>query len=175
MLSFKLIVVPTDFSVFSLNALKYAVGLAQQSGAELKIIYVNQPSLAVSDMAWVGVDQTILDVDHITMARRNLEKIALENVPLDQSADAEMLTGDPVEQIVGYAREIEADLIVMATHGRTGISHALMGSTAEQVVRRAHCPVLTLKQEEDDHASQRICLEDHDNRRSHCTAGTKVK
>lgn len=146
MLSFKIIVVPTDFSDHSLRALPYAVDLADKYAARLKVVFVNEPSLQVSDVAWVGVDERAVDEDHVREARRHLEKLVLEQVPTDVPADAEILTGNAVEEIIRYALDVNADLIVMATHGRSGVSHMLMGSTAEHVVRKAPCPVLTLKQ-----------------------------
>lgn len=146
MLSFKVIIVPVDFSDHSLRALPYAASLAQKFRARLKIVYVSEPSLQASDVAWVAVDENTIDEDHATSAIRALEKIVLEQVPQDVAADAEVLTGDPVDKVVRYANDEGADLIVMATHGRSGLSHVLMGSVAEHIVRKASCPVLTLKQ-----------------------------
>jgi nucleotide-binding universal stress UspA family protein len=146
MLSFRIIVLPTDFSDYSLRALPYAIDLAARYGARLKVIFVNEPSMQVSDVAWVGVDERVMNEDHAREARRHLEKLILEQVPRDVPADAEILTGNAVDEVIRYARDVNADLIVMATHGRSGVSHMLMGSTAEQVVRKAPCPVLTLKQ-----------------------------
>lgn len=146
MLSFRIIVVPTDFSDHSMRALPYAVDLAAKYDARLKVVFVNEPSLQVSDVAWVGVDERTVNDDHVREARRHLEKLVLEQVPTDVPADAEILTGNAVDEIIRYALDVNADLIVMATHGRSGVSHMLMGSTAEHVVRKAPCPVLTLKQ-----------------------------
>jgi nucleotide-binding universal stress UspA family protein len=146
MLNFKVIVVPTDFSDRSLRALPYAVSLADRFDARLKILYVNEPSLQVSDVAWVGVDDRTTSEAHMEKARRTLEKIVLDHVPRDVRVDAEVISGDPVDAVVEYARDSGADLIVMATHGRGGLSHVLMGSVAEHIVRKAPCPVLTLKQ-----------------------------
>jgi len=146
MLSFRIIVMPTDFSDYSLRALPYAIDLAAKYGARLKVIFVNEPSMQVSDVAWVGVDERAMNEDHSREARRHLEKLVLDQVPRDVPADAEVLSGNAVDEVIRYARDVNADLIVMATHGRSGVSHMLMGSTAEQVVRKAPCPVLTLKQ-----------------------------
>ncbi len=145
MLSFRTIVVPTDFSDHSLRALSYALGLAGKYDADVKILFVNEPGLQVSDMAWVGVDERSLKDEHVKEARASLDKIVREQIPPDMAVEAIIRSGDAVEEIIAYADEINADLIVMATHGRTGLSHMLMGSTAEQVIRRASCPVLTLK------------------------------
>jgi nucleotide-binding universal stress UspA family protein len=139
-------VVPTDFSDYSMRALPYAVDLASKYNARLKVVFVNEPSLHVSDVAWVGVDERTVSDDHAREARRHLEKLVLEFVPTDVPADAEILSGNAVDEIIRYSSDVNADLIIMATHGRSGVSHMLMGSTAEQVVRKAPCPVLTLKQ-----------------------------
>ena len=150
MLSFERILVPTDFSEHSLMALDYAVALAEKFDASLKIVYVDQPSLKVSDMAWIGVDQRSMDEDHRTTARRALEKIVLDRIPLEMPADAQLLAGDPVDEIIRFANESDVDLIMVATHGRSGVSHVLMGSTAEAIVRKASCPVLTVKNPMDE-------------------------
>jgi nucleotide-binding universal stress UspA family protein len=139
-------VVPTDFSDYSMRALPYAVDLASRYNARLKVVFVNEPSLHVSDVAWVGVDERTVSDDHAREARRHLEKLVLEFVPADVPADAEILSGNAVDEIIRFSSDVNADLIIMATHGRSGVSHMLMGSTAEQVVRKAPCPVLTLKQ-----------------------------
>ena len=146
MLSFKTIVVPTDFSDYSLRALAYAIGLAEMYEVKVKLVYVNEPALHVSDIAWVGIDERARNASQLKKAQENLDKIVSEQIPAGVSSEAVVLSGDAVDEIIRYADEVEAGLIVMATHGRTGISHILMGSTAEHVVRRATCPVLTLKQ-----------------------------
>ena len=145
MLSLNVIVVPTDFSDFSLRALAYAIGLAAKYGSSMNVLYIAEPALQVSDMAWVGVSNQSLKNDHAEEAQRQLEQIVREQIPADVQASAEVRTGDAVEEIIRFAESKGADLIVMATHGRSGISHMLMGSTAEQVIRKASCPVLTLK------------------------------
>ena len=145
MISFSVIVVPTDFSDHSLRALPYALGLAEKYGAEVKILYVNEPALQVSDMAWVGVDDGALKDEHVSEARKNMERIMRDQIPPEMSVETEVRSGDAVEEIIQFAEDAGADLIVMATHGRGGLSHILMGSTAEQVIRKASCPVLTLK------------------------------
>jgi universal stress protein A len=145
MLSINVIVVPTDFSERSLTALDFAVGMAESFGARLKVIFVNEPGLKIADMAWVGIDEKAMNEKQSAEARRAIEKTVLERIPVDIPADAKILYGDAVGGIIDYASDVNADLIVMSTHGRTGVSHVLLGSVAEQVVRKAPCPVLTLK------------------------------
>ena len=146
MFSINVIVVPTDFSEQSLTALDYAVGLAESYDARLKVVFVNEPGLKIADMAWVGIDERSMSEQQATDARRSIEKTVLERVPTKITTDAEILYGEAVGKIIEYASNVNADLIVMATHGRTGVSHVLLGSVAEQVVRKAPCPVLTLKE-----------------------------
>jgi nucleotide-binding universal stress UspA family protein len=93
----------------------------------------------------VGFDERSMNEQQLAEARRAMEKRVLDRVPLDVPVDANILYGDPVGRIIDYAADVNADLIVMATHGRTGLSHVLLGSVAEHVVRKAPCPVLTLK------------------------------
>ena len=145
MFTINIIVVPTDFSEHSLVALDYAIGLAWAYNARLKVVFVNEPGLKISDMEWVGTREKAMDEQHLAQARRSIEKIVLDRIPTDLPADAEVLYGEAVTTIIDYASATNADLVVMATHGRTGVSHALLGSVAEQVVRKAPCPVLTLK------------------------------
>ena len=143
MLNFNVIVATTDLSEYSLRALPYAVGLAERFDAELKVVCVNEPALQVTDIAFVGIEDSRRERAEIT--RESLDKV-LANLPRGIDVEAKVLEGPVVDQIVRYARQINADLIVSCTHGRTGLSHVLMGSTAEALVRRSPCPVLTLKQ-----------------------------
>lgn len=145
MFSVNVIVVPIDFSDHSLVALDYAVGLADSYDSQVKVVFVNEPGLKISDMGWVGFEERSMNERQLAEARRAMEKTVLDRVPLDIPIDAHILYGDPVGRIIDYAADVNADLIVMATHGRTGLSHVLLGSVAEQVVRKAPCPVLTLK------------------------------
>jgi nucleotide-binding universal stress UspA family protein len=146
MLNFNIIVVPTDLSDYSLRALPYAVGLAERFEARLKILCINEPAVPISDVTWAGIDVHAADDALLSEARQALDRIVREQVPTGLDVEATVVTGNAVEGIIQYAREENADLLVMCTHGRTGLSHVLMGSTAEAVVRRAPCPVLTLRQ-----------------------------
>ena len=155
MLNFNVIVMTTDLSGYSLRALPYAVGLAERFDAQLKILCINEPTLPVADAAWGGFDVHATDNALVEEARQALDKIVREQVPRGVSIEATVATGNAVEAIVEFARDQNADLLVMCTHGRTGLSHVLMGSTAEAVVRKAPCPVLTLRQPMPVTATQR--------------------
>ncbi len=145
MVVFKEIIVPTDFSEHSLRALDYAVEIAERFGSELKIIYVIEPLLQAADVSWTSVDFEQLNQTHKLSAEKQLQQLVDERLPQDLPADTEIRFGKPFVEILKYAREENADLIVMATHGRGAIAHILMGSTAEKVVRKAPCPVLAVK------------------------------
>ena len=145
MLNFNVIIVTTDLSDYSLRALPYAVGLAERFDAQLKVVCVNEPALQVSDVAFVGIDPLISQREHNAVVRDALAKV-VAGLPKSADIEAKVLDGNAVDQIVKYASAVNADLIVSCTHGRTGFSHVLMGSTAEALVRQSPCPVLTLKQ-----------------------------
>ncbi|HET6349811.1 MAG TPA: universal stress protein [Candidatus Krumholzibacteria bacterium] len=146
MLNFNVIVMSTDLSDYSLRALPYAIGLAERFDAVLKILCINEPSVPIADVAWTGIDVHGTDNALLVEAQQTLDKIVREQVPKHVRAEATVITGNAVDGIIQFARDQNADLLVMCTHGRTGLSHVLMGSTAEAVVRRAPCPVLTLRQ-----------------------------
>jgi universal stress protein A len=134
------ILFPTDFSPASTDALSWATSLARDSGATMTIVHVEEPPMAY------GGGELYLDVQEND--REDLRKALVNVVPLDHEVPFEhkLMVGDPATAIVDAAENEHADLIVMGTHGRTGLTRLLMGSVAEAVVRRAPCPVLTVKQ-----------------------------
>lgn len=146
MLNFNVIIVTTDLSDYSLRALPYAIGLAERFDAELRVVSVNEPALQVADVAWISPMVATTDDERAIEIKRALDTLITDKVPQGVRAEAMVLFGNPVDAIVEYARDTNADLIVSCTHGRSGLSHVLMGSTAEALVRRSPCPVLTLKQ-----------------------------
>ena len=134
------ILFPTDFSHTGDAALALATSLASERGATLLIVHVEEPPAAYgSGEMYYGIP------DPLTEDLRSM----LDNVvPADPAVPYEhrLITGDPASSIVRLAAEEGVELIVMGTHGRTGLMRLLMGSVAEAVVRRAPCPVLTLRQ-----------------------------
>ncbi len=145
MVTFREIVVPTDFSEHSLRAIDYSIEIADKFSSHLTLVYVIEPLLQGADPTWTTVDLGELNKTHKNSAESQMKKIVDERIPKDVSFDTAVLFGKPFVEILKYAREENADLIVMATHGRGAISHLLMGSTAEKIVRKASCPVLTVK------------------------------
>ena len=133
------ILFPTDFSPANQSALEYATALARDRKAKLVIAHVEEPPLAYgAGEAYVGPLATEA-VDLKGMLERVL--------PTDPSVPYahRLLLGDPASEIVRLADEEGVEMIVLATHGRSGLVRFLMGSVAEAVVRRANCPVLSIK------------------------------
>jgi nucleotide-binding universal stress UspA family protein len=130
---------PTDFSHLSDDALSHATALAQESGATLLIVHVEEPPTAYgTGEMYYGIPEP----DNDTL-NTMLEAV----VPTDPRVHYEhrLAIGNPADEIVRLAEEENVDMIVMATHGRTGLKRWLMGSVAESVVRYAKCPVMTFK------------------------------
>lgn len=138
----KKILFPTDFSQSSDVGLRWATSLARDTGAALLIAHVEEPPMAY------GGGEMYLGADVVNSPE--VAKMLEEVKPTDPNVSYEhrLLLGDPAREIVQLAEEEKVDLIVMGTHGRTGLGRLLMGSVAEAVVRRAKCPVFTLKQPE---------------------------
>lgn len=140
--SWRRILVPLDFSDCSIEALEYAALVAQRAKASLRLLHVLEP---VS----YGLDFTLLHVakreevqERLTARLRGLAS-ALQSVHV--TADFQLRGGLPADSILDAAKAEPADLIVMGTHGRRGLSHTFWGSVAESVLRKAHCPVLTVR------------------------------
>lgn len=139
------ILCPTDFSHFTDAALSYASSLAAESGATLYIAHVDEyrdssaalGEAAISYAAPWGVTDRSEVRQRLDQVKPTLSHVAFEH---------RYLEGAPVREIVDFARREDIDVIVMGSHGRTGLSRLLMGSVAEGVARRAPCPVLIVKQ-----------------------------
>lgn len=145
-LNLKRILCPVDFSESSDHAMRYAAALAETFGAELTLLHVVAPVIAALPGETALPDTLQADVDELVDAcRERLEqtvgKLAANGLPVQHK----ILNGVPFVEIIRYARDTEMDLIVMGTHGRTGLGHLLIGSVAERVVRKSPCPVLTVK------------------------------
>jgi nucleotide-binding universal stress UspA family protein len=133
-----------DFSETSLEALETAIDLALRFRADLTLFHAYQvPGYTLPEGIAFARPSIVQQHTDAVMQRMYELKTKVESEGL---RDVEVVTelGEPSWEIVRYAEHSGADLIVLGTHGRTGISHALMGSTAEKVVRRAPCPVLTI-------------------------------
>jgi len=136
---FNKILCPVDFD-HSLDALDFAIKLARQNDAKLWVLNVASIPIGAAELT-SGLEQPFWEVT----AKSRLELIAKQK--LVNTVEYELITrsGDAGEEILGAATETHADLIVMSTHGRSGIRHFFLGSVAERVVREATCPVLTIR------------------------------
>lgn len=142
----KKILVPIDFSDYSKSALRYAVNFSKNFKAEMILIYVVEPVIYPPDFSMGQIAIPSVNTEWDKRANQELDKLAKENIPDTVSFKTIIKTGKPFVEIVETANDLDVDLIIIATHGRTGIEHILFGSTAEKVVRKAPCPVLTLRE-----------------------------
>ena len=151
MLSIRRILFPTDFSEPAEYAWSYALTFAQEFGAEVHLLHVIAPPPRLTEAYAVNYEPEKV-VESLSQGA---------NATLDRQVEAaksrglvfrrEVRVGVDFREIIEYATKYDIDLIVMATHGRTGLAHVLLGSVAEKVVRKAPCPVLTIK-----HPSMRV-------------------
>jgi nucleotide-binding universal stress UspA family protein len=148
MIELKRILAATDFSECSDHALRYACEFAEAFGAALHLLHVNEPPAAAYSefgIGYVGVQE--LEEELKRGAAAKLETLPSSPWQGKLALTREVVMGTPFVEIVRYARDRDIDLIVVGTHGRGAIAHMLMGSTAERVVRKAPCPVLTVRAE----------------------------
>jgi len=148
MLKIQKIVCPVDFSNCSQQALKYAQELATQFGAELSIVHAYEdPAAYVTPMpmsGYVGPGAELL-LELRKQLESRLEQTRADTEKAGVRVRAELLEGAPYRVVLDWAKEYGADLIVIGTHGHTGLTHALLGSVTERIVRMADCPVLTIR------------------------------
>jgi nucleotide-binding universal stress UspA family protein len=144
------ILIPTDFSDFSLHALKYAKDLVGVFQAQLHCIHVVDEAYQYwttmgPESAPVGVA-----IENLTgVAEEYMQRFSDEHlVGLHYAAVTKVVVGQPFREIIAYAREASIDLIVICTHGRSALTSMIIGSTAEKVVRKSPCPVLTVRHPE---------------------------
>ncbi len=143
----KKICCPVDFSEPSRVALRVAASLARRYGAELAIFHAYPvPGYTLPEGSVVPSTHMLQELanetdTHLAEWKREAEDLGVPRVVTAQGV------GEPAAEIVDYARESGMDLLVIGTHGRTGLSHAILGSVAERVVRHASCPVLTIRSE----------------------------
>jgi nucleotide-binding universal stress UspA family protein len=140
------ILAPTDFSAHSARAVRYACQLAERLNAPLHLLHV------LSEIVPAGPDPLLMPVMPPQFYKENEERAlaTLEHLP-DSTWESpptvirSVRWGSPVDSIVSYAIDHKIGMVVIATHGRTGLSHVILGSVAEHIVRDAPCPVLTIR------------------------------
>ncbi len=150
MISMKKILVPIDFSDYSKKALRYAIEFARNFETEIILLYVVEPVIYPADFSFGQVAIPSMENELRERAATQLEKLIETEVHNDVRARSVVRSGKPFFEINQLAREENVDLIIIATHGHTGIEHVLFGSTAEKVVRKAPCPVLSIREQERD-------------------------
>lgn len=143
----KKILFATDFSENSRWALRYALSFAQKYEARLYILHViQQPSYPLgmyAEISFDAMDKFNRNLSEVT--EKEMQQLCLSDLAGFTNYEAMILSGTPFLEIIRTAKEKEADLIVVGTHGRTGLDHVLFGSTAEKVVRKAPCPVVSVR------------------------------
>jgi nucleotide-binding universal stress UspA family protein len=150
MLPIKTILHPTDFSTCSRDAFRLACSLARDHGARMVVLHVT----SVPDLVYIGYGKPGAPVaasDYVAQQRRHLEE--LQTPDPAPRVERRLVEGDPIREILCVANETDANIIITGTHGQTGIRHLLLGNVAEQIIRQALCPVLTLKITSNDTAA----------------------
>ncbi len=147
MLQIARILAPTDFSHHAEAALRFACGLAERFESELHLLHVLSEVVVPA-----GPDPMLIPsmppefyAETENLSLQTLANLVQDDWPKPSEVATQVRWGDAVEEINTYASEQAIDLIVIATHGRTGLSHMLLGSVAERIVREAPCPVLTIR------------------------------
>jgi nucleotide-binding universal stress UspA family protein len=142
MLPLQIILHPTDFSERSSYAFRLACSLARDHGARVLVLHV-VTSLGPEEISYGEAVSELQPEGHQRRLWAELRQVRSPDpaVPLEH----QLVEGEPADEIVRVAQETGCDLVVLGTHGRTGLDRLLMGSVAEQVVRRAPCPVLTVR------------------------------
>jgi universal stress protein A len=146
-LHLKKILIPTDFSETSKKAVQYALRFAEQFGCEITLLYVVEPVTPMVG-APLGVE-VFTEKDECSMAEKDLAALATESQTNDvHSITSFVRVGHAPNEITKAAKDLDVDLIIIATHGYTSWRHLCIGSTAERVVRTAPCPVLVVREKE---------------------------
>ena len=162
-MAIKRIMIPVDFSDDSLKALAYARDFAKPFGAELCVLYVVEPIYYATpaDMYATSPNIAMLIDEQRRIGAQQLTRINADLKKKGARVRTLQKTGSAAQCIVDTAKSLKADLVVMGTHGRTGLAHMLMGSVAEKVVRTAACPVLTVRREAAKKAARKKATKRH--------------
>lgn len=139
------ILVPIDFSEHSKRALKYAIPFAKQFVASIDLIYVVEPTIYPADFSFGQAGFPNVEEELRASGSNELDTLIKKEIAGRVTAKKVIRTGKPSYEIIQYAREAKMDLIIIATHGHSGMEQILFGSTTEKVVRKAPCPVLVVR------------------------------
>jgi len=149
-LRLRTILAPVDFSDYSAKALDYVRAFASQFEAQVVLVHVVEPAVIPDNFGIVPPSYEEISSALVKSAEARLSQLGSGIVSNPDMVKVFVRTGRPSWEIVRLAKETEADLIIISTHGYTGLKHVLMGSTAELIVRHAPCPVLTVRHPEHD-------------------------
>ena len=141
----KKILLPTDFSEGSVAVIPYVLSLAKKYDANIDILHVIHEFIDMTDFYVPHISYDVMEEGMETAARENMQKFCSEHFEGKVDFKVHTRKGTPFLEIINAARELDTDLIVMGTHGRTGIDHILFGGTAEKVVRKSPVPVMTIR------------------------------
>ncbi len=153
MINIKKILYPTDFSECSKHALKYAISFCKEFKAKLYILHIIDNTYLDPSLYDFLPSEQNLDIDWEGNANKRIDLLIESEIKGNIEIEKLVGIGTPFVEIINTAKEKEVDLIVIATHGRTGLKYALFGSTAEKVVRKSYCPVLSVKHPEHEFVS----------------------
>ena len=146
MVEIRTILVPTDFSDCAAVAVRYAKELAEKFGSAVHLLHVIPDSAFVLPEAIVPPVMQVPDISDLKAQTDSSLQAAVAQFGLaNLKIECESRLGSPADEIVAAAKDANADLIVIGTHGRSAIAHFLLGSVVDKVVRHAHCPVLTVR------------------------------
>ncbi len=137
----KKVLFPTDFSPFSEKTLPFARAMCREFGAKLILLHVNDFPLVVPEYLPELSTSPVQDMEEYSKEALENLKNSITDVPVE----TRLATGHPHTEIAKLVDAENIDLAVISTHGRTGVAHALLGSVAEKIVRKAHCPVMTVR------------------------------
>ena len=137
---FKRILAATDFSEYSNEAIEHACALADTFSSELHLLHVLESHISSTPVFGAGLALSPRVQESREAAEKGLEQVAPGREAIRATAE-----GPPFLEILRYAKDNDVDLIVLGTHGRSGLAHVMLGSVAERVVRKAPCPVLTVR------------------------------
>src|SRR5437868_2036814 len=144
-LQVKRILVPLDFSECSLSALDFALGLALKLGARVTLLHVVEPAIVPQDKFSISSGLNEANQNLVAACRERLSALVARKLVHCAADETLVRLGHAHSEITDTAKALGVDMIVLGTHGSTGLKHLLLGGTAERVVRHAHCPVLTIR------------------------------
>ena len=139
------ILVPIDFSIHSRNALKYAVPFAEKFGAALRLVYVVEPTIYPADLGFGQVVLPGVEEELREKGEDELRSLVDREIGRRVKSSSVVRSGNPHQEILREAEDAGVEMIIVATHGHSGVEHMLFGSTAERIVRRSPVPVLIIR------------------------------